>query len=216
MKLFLNKSQYFDSKQGIDISIPLKNGSNNVNAWYADPVEIKPVVNGEFIGDVNQGGPVNFKTVFLNPHGNGTHTECVGHISTEHFTINQCLKEHHFLGQVLTVEPTVQENKQEGVEDKVITKACLEKQLDGNFSGEVLAIRTLPNGHEKRVRSNIPIQTHHISQRTPCNSSMNWGWSISWWTCRLLIGRRMAERSCATEHFGITRKMFGNIKRLPN
>ena len=47
---------------------------------------------GDWVGDVKQGGSVNFRNISFNPHGNGTHTECVGHISKEDFSINQCLK----------------------------------------------------------------------------------------------------------------------------
>jgi arylformamidase len=60
----------------------------------------KAVENENWIGDVNRGGTVNFRDVYFNPHGHGTHTECVGHISKEHFTINQCLTAFFFLAQL--------------------------------------------------------------------------------------------------------------------
>src|SRR6187551_898188 len=94
--------------QPIDISIPLRSGSDNVNAWWAEPVRIEPVVMGNFIGDVNAGGSVNFRNVFLNPHGNGTHTECVGHISKENYTLNQNLKTFFFMAEVITIQPEKQ------------------------------------------------------------------------------------------------------------
>ena len=65
----------------IDISIPLKNGDNNPSAWYVPPVRMEAVRMGDWVGDVKEGGSVNFYNVFFNPHGHGTHTECVGHIS---------------------------------------------------------------------------------------------------------------------------------------
>jgi kynurenine formamidase len=43
-------------------------------------------------------------------------------------------------------------NDQDGATDQVITKACLKEQLENNFSGEVLAIRTLPNNQTKQTR----------------------------------------------------------------
>ena len=80
----------------MDISIPLRAGAENVNAWYVDPVSIEPVRTEHFTGSVAEGGSVNFRNIRFNPHGNGTHTECVGHISTEVESINKHLKEFKY------------------------------------------------------------------------------------------------------------------------
>ena len=100
-----NTSYEVDFSKPIDISIPLRTGEDNVNAWYCDPVKIEPVVMGEWVGDVNQGASVNFRNVFLNPHGNGTHTECVGHISKENYTLNRQLKQFMFLDKMTGFSP---------------------------------------------------------------------------------------------------------------
>jgi len=95
-----------DYSQPLDISIPLKDGFFNVvNCFYAPPVEITPVKTDTFIGDTTQGGLLNFKNVKLNPHGNGTHTECVGHLSKEPYILDKCLKQFFFKAHVLTVHP---------------------------------------------------------------------------------------------------------------
>src|ERR1051326_9593252 len=113
-----------DLDKPIDISIPLRASKENVSAWYVDPPKFEAVVNGDFIGDVNKGGSVNFRNIFFNPHGHGTHTECVGHISKEFFTINQCLKKFFFLCEVISVLPEELENG-----DHVITKKIIEMAL---------------------------------------------------------------------------------------
>lgn len=152
MKLFLNDQQFIETDKGYDLSIPLINGENNVNAWYADQVKIEPVVAENFIGDVNQGGSVNFRNLFLNPHGNGTHTECVGHISKEFITINTCLKEFHFFGKIITVIPEPIDQFQGEYQDQIITQKGIEKAL-GKWSNEqVLLIRTMPNSTDKLTR----------------------------------------------------------------
>ena len=114
------KSYNVDLSKPIDISIPLRAGEENVNAWYSPPVIIEPVRMGDWVGDVKQGGSVNFRNIIFNPHGNGTHTECVGHISKEDYTINQCLKKFFFIAELITVLPDELSNG-----DKVITKAHL-------------------------------------------------------------------------------------------
>jgi arylformamidase len=50
-------------------------GVTKVRAWWVDPVTMEPVRNGETIYAVKEGAPVNFRNIFFNPHGHGTHTE---------------------------------------------------------------------------------------------------------------------------------------------
>ncbi len=133
------KSYNVDLAKPIDISIPLRTGKENVNAWYSNPVSIEPVRMGDWIGDVKQGGSVNFRNIMFNPHGNGTHTECVGHISKEDYTINQTLKKFFFMAEVITILPDELENG-----DKVITKKHIESCL-GEKRPEAIIIRTLDN-----------------------------------------------------------------------
>jgi kynurenine formamidase len=155
MKLYFSDSSYFDTTKGIDLSIPLSADSDSVRAWYCEPVKIEPVVNGNFIGDVNQGGSVNFRNIFLNPHGNGTHTECVGHISKENFTLNQCLKEFHFKAAVISVQPEKIWNDTFQSDDHVISKMILQAassklDLTKLKTCKALIIRTLPNELAKK------------------------------------------------------------------
>lgn len=133
------KSYNVDLDKPIDISIPLRTGKENVNAWCSNPVSIEPVRMGDWVGDVKQGGSVNFRNIMFNPHGNGTHTECVGHISKEDYTINQTLKRFFFMAEVITVLPDELENG-----DKIITKKHIENCL-GEKRPEAIVIRTLDN-----------------------------------------------------------------------
>lgn len=137
------KSYNVDLASPIDISIPLRAGENNVNAWYSAPVKIEPVRMGDWVGDVNQGGSVNFRNIFFNPHGNGTHTECVGHISKENYSINQCLKTFFFIAELITVLP---EQTSEG--DLVITKKMIENCIEDKRP-QAIVIRTLDNSVSK-------------------------------------------------------------------
>ena len=155
MKLYFSDNSYIETTKGIDLSIPLSADADSVRAWYCEPVKIEPVINGNFIGDVNQGGSVNFRNVFLNPHGNGTHTECVGHISKENFTLNQCLKEFHFHAAVFSVKPEKSWNDTFQTDDFVISKDNLQaaaNELDAEKVKlcKALIIRTLPNEVDKK------------------------------------------------------------------
>lgn len=132
----------FNADQPIDLSLPLST-ENKVKCFYAPDLSIEPVKEGDFIGDTLQGGVLNFKNVTLNPHGNGTHTECVGHISTEVYTINQCLTRFLFDATLISITPETQG------EDRVITKKLLEQNWQ-NYN-PALVIRTLPNEGKKAV-----------------------------------------------------------------
>ena len=134
-----------DLSNGLDISIPLKSGALGPKCFYAPDFKVEPVIAGDFIGSIEQGSPVNFKNILVNPHGNGTHTECAGHITAQPFTINGCLKEFHFIARLVTIVPDVAENG-----DKAITVRLLER--DHFREIEAAVIRTVPNDTDKLVR----------------------------------------------------------------
>ena len=52
---FDSKNFEIDFSEPIDISIPLREGEKNVNAWYAPPVKMEPVVMGDWVGSVAKG-----------------------------------------------------------------------------------------------------------------------------------------------------------------
>ncbi len=97
----------------------------------------------------------------LNPHGNGTHTECVGHIAKDKYTINQCLKQFNFVARLISVYPQKQSNG-----DRVILKEQLEQLISPEElrSCEALIVRTLPND-ELKLNQNYsganPAYLHH-------------------------------------------------------
>jgi kynurenine formamidase len=128
----------------IDLSLPLQRGHDNPNAFYIADPQMEPFRMGGFVGKVAEGGPCNVEQISFSPHGNGTHTECVGHISAERITINQCLTRFHFSARLISVTP-----EQHGA-DGIITAAQLQA-CSGDLSGvEALVVRTLPNSLQKR------------------------------------------------------------------
>lgn len=129
----------------LDISIPIHGGPSNVNAWCVGHPEIKPHVDGDFIGSVEEGASTNFNDISFNPHAHGTHTECVGHITKEFFSINKNMNTYFFLSEVITIAPGKLKN------DFVITKKQLHNAIK-NQEIKALVIRTLPNTSAKLYR----------------------------------------------------------------
>jgi len=143
------KNFKIDLSKPVDISIPLHAGKKNVNAFFIPDVVIEPFRMGDFIGAVNKGGSCNVNNIVFNPHGNGTHTECVGHISKEFISLNRCLKTFFFTAQVISITPQKKGN------DLVISKAQVAKYFSGSSSKTIpqaLIIRTLPNSKSKLTR----------------------------------------------------------------
>ncbi|WP_432671848.1 cyclase family protein [Flavobacterium sp. SM2513] len=144
-KLFLQNNEInVDFSRPLDISLPLSNTAENPIAWYQEIPEIEPVKLGDWIGKVSEGkSATNFNNIFFNPHAHGTHTECLGHITNDFYSVNEALKTFFFTAELISITP-------EAVgEDLVISKVQVELALQ-NKTPEAIVIRTLPNIEEKK------------------------------------------------------------------
>ena len=143
--------------QPIDISIPLRASLDNVNAWYLPPPKIYPAKIDDWVGSIRQGASVNFNSIEFNPHAHGTHTECVGHILEEAFSINSSLKQFLFVTEVITVVPETNGN------DFIISDKQLRYAI-GNKKREAIVIRTLPNTKDKLNRQYAHTNPPYLSE----------------------------------------------------
>ena len=142
----LKNDKKIDFAKGFDLSITLSASENNPLAWYVEPPRFEPVRTDNWIGAVKEGGAVNFRDIYFNPHGHGTHTECLGHITREIFSINDSLHQFFFNARLVSVQ--LKEVIQSGVVDRIITAENLRK-VAGYEPVEALIVRTLPNSNEK-------------------------------------------------------------------
>lgn len=152
----------FDAFSPIDISMPLRFNGPQANAYGVDSATAQPCQAGEIVGDTRLGGSVNFEQYSLIPHCNGTHTECVGHITDERISVRDCLRDVMVPAFLVTLEP----------ENGVLVRSSLEKVIEAvtygldpntrvlEASSPALIVRTLPNDDSKLTRSygvgNIP------------------------------------------------------------
>jgi len=140
INLHINGSSYStDLSLPLDISI----SAGRVKCFRAPDFAVKPVEAGRFIGSVKQGAPVNFFNMHINPHGNGTHTECLGHITETHEPIHQLLKSYHFPAQLVSVPLKTLENGDQVISSEALQSAC------PDTLHEALILRTLPNSDDK-------------------------------------------------------------------
>ncbi|WP_367773159.1 cyclase family protein [Flavobacterium sp. WC2421] len=138
-----NTTFQVDLSKPIDISIPLTNTDENPIAWYISKPVMEPVKFDEWIGKVASGmSSTNFNNIQFNPHGHGTHTECLGHITHDFYSVNQSLKKFFYIAELISVEPELING------DLVVTKNQIENALNGK-TPEAVVIRTLPNNVNK-------------------------------------------------------------------
>ncbi len=140
--LYNNQNYSVDLSEYLDISIPIGGKEVGVKAWYQSDPQISPVIDGDFIGEVAQGSSVNFRNILFNPHAHGTHTECMGHITETIYSVNQNLKEHYFVAELISIE-----TERVG-EDHIIQLTQLKAAL-GDKKPKAIIIRTLPNKYDK-------------------------------------------------------------------
>ncbi|NMH28474.1 cyclase family protein [Flavobacterium silvaticum] len=140
------KNVTVDFSKPIDISLALSDSDENPIAWYLDKPQILPVVMGDWVGKVSEGkSSTNFNNVFFNPHGHGTHTECLGHITKDFYSISDVLKTFFFTAELVSVTPEL------SGADAVITSLQLQKAI-AEKRPEAIVIRTLPNDGSKKSR----------------------------------------------------------------
>lgn len=174
MKSFQINGIRYDLDSPIDISIPLNFNGPQPNAYGVEPASSKPVKAGDLVGDTRLGGSVNFEQYTFIPHCNGTHTECVGHITNERISVRDCLRDVFIPAILISVDP----EWTGGSGDLVITREAIETAIksepeavavavatglpkrgteintatDETNMGKALIIRTLPNDDSKLSR----------------------------------------------------------------
>ena len=149
-KFNIGSSQYsVDFSEKYDISIPLVFNGLQPNTYGVNIASSRAYEDEQFIGDTRRGGPCNFETYTLTPHCNGTHTECIGHITKDRINILSSLKEEIIPATLISISPKLKKN------DLVITREEILSKLE-NVSQDflkALIIRTLPNNENKKSKN---------------------------------------------------------------
>lgn len=153
-------SHLVDLNKFADISVPMRFDGPQPNAYGVEPASSTACEYGDLIGDTRCGGSCNFERITLIPHCNGTHTECVGHITNERISVRECLTDAFLIAQLISVKPTTAVETGESYpmplakNDLLITAAALENALTPETTApSALIVRTLPNEDSKRRRT---------------------------------------------------------------
>lgn len=141
--LKINENQYkADLNSPLDISIPISNGEENPNCYYAKEVTFSTIRSGDFVGSVAEGGSVNYQELLITPHGNGTHTETYGHLVEDNdATISKLVNTVHCSAELISLTPRIVDG------DRILVFDDFIKAI--KYHTQAIIIRTLPNKNNK-------------------------------------------------------------------
>ena len=161
----------FNSNNYYDISIPLKFNGEQPNIYDVEEAESRAYEKDGFVGDTRRGGGCNFEKISMITHCNGTHTECIGHLTHRRFSIQEQLQDSLIPASLISISPEKagdHPDKYEPAKEKedwFISKQRLEEALDMHADGfnKALIIRTIPNEYSKMKRRYMEMEPPYFS-----------------------------------------------------
>lgn len=146
-----------DLSRPIEVAIELDFSNAQPRHFGAPAAASQPFCVPGFSGSVERGASCNCNTITLIPHCNGTHTECVGHLTTERLDAHRQIPRGLVPALLLSVAPVDAPAARETTDpaphstDKLITQRALENAWPRElpFQPRALLIRTLPNDPRK-------------------------------------------------------------------
>lgn len=106
-----------------DLSQGFGPGGDNPSAFHIAPAVMDPIRVGDFVGSVAAGSGANCEVITFCAHGNGTHTECYGHITRERHSVNRLIRNGLLTACLISVQPETRG------EDRVISLSALQQAM---------------------------------------------------------------------------------------
>lgn len=136
----------------LHLAIPVDFHGPQPSAFGLPRARATAFASGTFVGDTRQGGSCNCEIVTLAPHGNGTHTECVGHLTRTRESVHAALCDALVPATLVSVTPEATGNGGRAITASALASAL---QANGVMAGPFtrgLVVRTLPNDPGKKTR----------------------------------------------------------------
>jgi arylformamidase len=160
-----------DLSRPISLAIALDFSDRQPRHFGAPQAVSRPFAVPGFSGSVEHGASCNCQTLTLIPHCNGTHTECVGHLTREPLDAHRVVPLGFIPAMLVSIEPVNATTSRETTDptphagDQLITRHALERgwraaraetpraEASPPFEPRALVIRTLPNQPDKQHRN---------------------------------------------------------------
>lgn len=149
-----------DLDRSHDISIALDFDGLQPNYFGVPPASSVPVRADGFIGDTREHGSCNVEEYRFVAHCNGTHTECVGHVTDDRVSVRDALRPGLVVALLMSIKAAGANESGESTSpapkpnDLLISAKALEAALKQwpERAAEAWIIRTAPNRIDKPQR----------------------------------------------------------------
>jgi kynurenine formamidase len=154
-----------DMSRPVSLAVELDFAGAQPRHFGAPRASARPFEAPGFAGAVARGASCNCEVISLIPHCNGTHTECVGHLTRERLDASRVAPLGLLPALLLSVDPepagAESSDPAPRPEDQLITRRALERAWPERppLEARALIVRTRPNRAAKRV--------HDYSAETP-------------------------------------------------
>jgi kynurenine formamidase len=161
----------------VSLAVPVRFDSRGVRHFGAPRARSAPLQLDGFTGTVAGGAGCNAATITVTPHCEGTHTECVGHLTLDAMDVWQMAPRGLMKALVVSVSAVAASAVSEGSEpapqpnDLLITARDLRTACErAGFNAsdepwvEALIVRTLPNEPGKLTRDYTSLITPYFSR----------------------------------------------------
>lgn len=200
-----------DFARPVSIAIPLEFGGPQPSCFDAPPATARPFAAGPFVGDTRAGGSCNCEILTLAPHCNGTHTECVGHVTEERVAVTDCVQGGVVLALVVSIAPVAAAATREGSDpvpaegDLLITAAALQTAAARHAGPDprALVIRTLQGG------AGLALQSYRGAAPAPYLSRQAAAWLVDRGIEHVVLDLPSADRADDGGRLTAHRTFFG-------
>ncbi|HEY3808499.1 MAG TPA: cyclase family protein [Steroidobacteraceae bacterium] len=148
-----------DLAAGMSLARVLEFQGEQLRCFGAAAASSAPLEVGSFNGRVISGASCNCSVLTLTPHANGTHTECVGHLTVERLDAHGLIPQRLLPTCLVSVEPDLAADCDESsvpqpqAADLLITRAQLLRNWPAppspRLAARAVVIRTQPNQPQK-------------------------------------------------------------------
>ena len=199
-----------DFARPVSIAIPLDFSGPQPACFGAPRAESRPFRSGDFVGDTRAGGSCNCELLTLAPHCNGTHTECVGHVTDARIAVSEQLPGGVELARLVSVTPVAARDSTEDTDprpatgDRLVTAAALAAACGSDAGPRVkaLVIRT--------ARANDgPHRAYAGAAPAPFLSRQAAAWLVEQGIETLVLDLPSADRADDGGHLTAHRIFFG-------
>jgi kynurenine formamidase len=148
----------------LSLARPVQFESEALRCFGAAAPASVPMRAGHFSGSVDTGAGCNCRVITLTPHANGTHTECVGHLTREPLHAFRLIPTRLLVAVLLTLDP---EPDPADLHARPITRESVLRAWPAPLSERLRAraaiLRTRPNPRDKFLATAAPQAVPYLS-----------------------------------------------------